>query len=252
MGYQDAFTIMADAAGAVFAEFERAMGEAVPPLWKLQKEEMLQQLCGLLEAEAEWESDPACAMRPAFFELEFGQEARSGRRADPLSSADPFVTRDGIHLCGRIDRVDLSPDGHYLVIDYKLGEGFDWRKAQEGIDLQIPVYIQAAGKLLRSLGVEEAVGGCYFSMKDFSMRKGMWRREYNGRYYRLPARYASLIDMHTWEGVMEAVHEHIKDYVRRIRRGDYRLLSRLCPTYCEFSHICRFDEWRMSMKEGPA
>jgi ATP-dependent helicase/nuclease subunit B len=227
MGYQDAFTIMADAAGAVFAEFERAMGEAVPPLWKLQKEEMLQQLCGLLEAEAEWE-------------------------ADPLSSADPFVTRDGIHLCGRIDRVDLSPDGHYLVIDYKLGEGFDWRKAQEGIDLQIPVYIQAAGKLLRSLGVEEAVGGCYFSMKDFSMRKGMWRREYNGRYYRLPARYASLIDMHTWEGVMEAVHEHIKDYVRRIRRGDYRLLSRLCPTYCEFSHICRFDEWRMSMKEGPA
>ncbi len=249
LGFQKAMAVMNDVASGVFAKFEKAMSEAPPPLWKLQKEEMLKQLENILKAEDEWESAPTCTLRPECFELEFGDERRSERKVDPLSSPDPFTSRDGIQLSGRIDRVDISPDGYYLVIDYKLGRGFDWKDAQEGVDLQIPVYVQMVGELLKSRGVKEAVGGCYFSMSNYSRRRGMWKREYNGRCYSLPANCTSLIDSDTWAGVMEAVNDHISDYVKRIRRGDYRLLPKHCATYCDFAHICRYDEWRLKAKK---
>ena len=93
----------------------------------------------------------AGSYRPYETELGFGPECPF----PPLL----LKTDDGqsVKLYGRIDRVDISPDGFYRVIDYKMGDRqFEPAKIAAGLSLQLPLYLAAVE------GLEGEMGGMYY------------------------------------------------------------------------------------------
>jgi RecB family exonuclease len=87
---------------------------------------------------------PSWRGRPEAFELTFG----------PLAIGDVWVK-------GRMDRVDLTPDGP-VVVDYKLGSlGAQKMKLRDETKLQLPVYAAAAELMYRGRG-----DAAYASIRD--------------------------------------------------------------------------------------
>jgi hypothetical protein len=76
-------------------------------------------------------------------------------------------TWNGLRLRGKIDRVDRTPDG-LAAVDYKTGSAGNFAKDESGrlkLDVQMPVYSQAALPVLFRSETEFAVGS-YLSFKD--------------------------------------------------------------------------------------
>jgi ATP-dependent helicase/DNAse subunit B len=150
---RDAFEVAFDEATA---DAERRGVTGLPMLWAGERTRLREELLSAIEAEAD---DPS-GWRPALFEIAFGIEGREG-------SGPPLVYKlpDGtvLRLRGRIDRVDLSPDGRRArVLDYKTGRVRSARTADrlgKGRALQLPIYRLAAEPLLAEGGavtVDEA------------------------------------------------------------------------------------------------
>lgn len=67
-----------------------------------------------------------------------------------------------ITLSGKIDRIDVSDD-HFRVVDYKSSStGFSLGDFAGGVSLQLPIYIEAARRLLQSLGIDALPAGGYY------------------------------------------------------------------------------------------
>lgn len=99
---------------------------------------------------------------PAHFELGFGlpRDAESDERHSP----EPLVVELGdgrsLRVIGKIDRIDVKPDGTLVVRDYKAGRAPRDDVAaghfRGGRQLQIPFYVRAAAMLLPGRTVSEA------------------------------------------------------------------------------------------------
>ena len=91
-----------------------------------------------------------------------------------VSVERPFsLIRPGMNLTGRIDRVDLcSRDGKYYVriIDYKSGRTqFDLGLVYDGLELQLPAYLNASSASVRNLHPRAEVipaAMLYYNIKD--------------------------------------------------------------------------------------
>ncbi|HEY7138959.1 MAG TPA: PD-(D/E)XK nuclease family protein [Methylomirabilota bacterium] len=147
-----------DAAFAVAcADAERRGVTGLPALWQGEQARLREELRSAIEAEAD---DPA-GWRPALFEIGFGVKGTDGAPAAPLVYQLPDGTT--LSLRGRIDRVDVSPDGQRArVLDYKTGKVRSPRtpdRLAKGRALQLPVYRLAAEQALTGGGavrVDEA------------------------------------------------------------------------------------------------
>ena len=109
-----------------------------PLLWEYERETIAASVRELLADEAREESGAV----PTMFEAWFG-----GRTPDEAVTFDAGGRTLSFH--GKIDRVDITPDGGYVVIDYKTGRIM--AKDQDfggGSYLQLPVYLLAASDLL--------------------------------------------------------------------------------------------------------
>jgi hypothetical protein len=148
-----------------FGEFEAEGLVGYPALWEIEREAIEIELRRFVLDEA---SDDAGYV-PAHFEVSFGFGPHEGDGelsneqglvfalgASPPSPS-PRVGRGqggegGLRVIGRIDRIDLRPDGtHGRVIDYKTGSASGRPKADcfaGGTTLQLPVYLKAAETLL--------------------------------------------------------------------------------------------------------
>ena len=63
---------------------------------------------------------------------------------------------------GRIDRIDLAPDGNFLIYDYKSGAQHPKTKdIEEGTALQLPLYLLAFEKISGGRGI----GGGYYTIR---------------------------------------------------------------------------------------
>ncbi|MCX6699125.1 MAG: PD-(D/E)XK nuclease family protein, partial [Methanomicrobiales archaeon] len=102
---------------------------------------------------------------PSMFEYSFGME--TSESDDPSSSPEPveLTSSDGernIFIRGRIDRIDLTPDGFFLIYDYK--SGLQHPKAKDieaGTALQLPLYLLAFEKITGNHGI----GGGYYTIR---------------------------------------------------------------------------------------
>ncbi len=136
------------------------------PFWRGERARLLLDLAAHVEAEAR----EAGAWVPTGFEVAFGTG-----EAEP-AVAYTLADRRAIAFRGRLDRLDLSPDGtRARVIDYKGGRGRGLASARlaRGTALQLPIYRLAAEAISRARGLEARVEEAQYY---FLTRRGGRRR----------------------------------------------------------------------------
>jgi RecB family exonuclease len=127
-----------EVAGRMLEEFPETEPVGLPVFWEMEKRVVAESIRFFLEEER---LDPGDYV-PVHFERSFGR----GR-----DRASVGHDRGDRIVCfrGRIDRIDVAPDGRFRVVDYKTGRlaGRD-QDLGGGTALQLPVYLLAASRLL--------------------------------------------------------------------------------------------------------
>ncbi len=177
-----------------------------------------------LAAEADADGD----LEPEFFELRFGQ----------AGGPDPVEIAEGVHVTGRIDRVDTS-NGLALVVDYKTGKKVDsyrvgaWEKENR---FQAALYMLAVEQLTG----KRAVGGVYVALGGEDRRpRGMLAKgvdEIGSGFVagdRLPEE--------EFAEKLEWARERIRETAGAMRRGELRCTPEKCAWNggCAYPSICR-------------
>jgi ATP-dependent helicase/nuclease subunit B len=179
-------------AGEVLDRLGRVHAENHPATWQAEREKTLEQLAALLGHER---AEHAGA-RPARFEQSFG--FGSPGHSLTLDSGEVLTFR------GRIDRVDLLPDGTIQAVDYKSGKADAYKpdSLAGGTQLQLPIYLLAACQAMGAeagralyLSVAEAKDVPEFTSEQLAERMGDFRLALglivdgiaSGNFFPLPA-----------------------------------------------------------------
>ncbi|HWW67530.1 MAG TPA: PD-(D/E)XK nuclease family protein [Solirubrobacterales bacterium] len=177
---------------------------------------------------------------PWLLEAAFGERENSDR---------PVLELDGWGLHGAIDRVDRSPDGRALVLDYKLSGAVTPReKFEEKAKLQLQLYLIAVAEHWGAL----PVGGLYHPLRGTSVRRprGMVLEEAADDLAAYRLYDNDLADRDELDELLAEARSRAGAIVARMRTGDIRrdpgpregLRGHdVCPTYCDFAPICRRD-----------
>ncbi len=154
------------------------------------------------------------------------EEARRGPRFVPTRFEHRFKVDwivPGVILSGTCDRIDVSPDGRFVVaVDYKRsGRRLD----QEGeVYLQIPLYALMAG---RAFGAEPG-GGAYLAVMNdrIDVRVRADAQPYD------EVKDAWLESAEAWDARVAAAVSGARDAVARMRAGELAPPPDDCPRYC--------------------
>ncbi|MDO8871779.1 MAG: PD-(D/E)XK nuclease family protein [Methanoregula sp.] len=186
--------------------------------------------------------ESASPLVPSLFEYSFGMGTTESD--DPASSPSPveLTSPDGerkVFIRGRIDRIDLTPDGFFLIYDYKSGSQHPRAKDIEaGTALQLPLYLLAFEKITGNHGI----GGGYYTI----------RREVDRSIVLADSAAKDLMVSRPrvskdFAGMIQHSRDCAFEYIDGIRNGRFPLpCEEKCPNlYCEFKRICRFDPYRV-------
>jgi ATP-dependent helicase/nuclease subunit B len=182
-------------------------------LWDFDKSEIKKRIVNLLRSEVSADNQPAA--RPVAFEQRFG-----------YGNQPPLVIGNSeglIKIRGSIDRIDQTEDG-LVVIDYKTSRSpISAKEALEGRNLQLPIYLMAANRVLKR--EEPVTAGFYLHI--YSCKKGS----------ELPNKNLSLEDL------TARAEAYIGEYVSRVRRAEFPVEpnQHRCPPYCKFDVMCRIQ-----------
>jgi len=181
-----------------------------------------------LEHAAAFESE----LEPGPLELAFGMPP-GGEESEP--ELPPFELGDGVVLRGRIDRVDISPAGDAVVVDYKNRvEGTPSRWIEDG-KVQVALYMLAAEALLG----RTAVGGFYQPLSGSDLRARGFLDEASGIELDCVRN-----DVRPAEELRELLAEALataRAAAGRARRGELESRPDTCTpsSGCAYPSICR-------------
>jgi RecB family exonuclease len=224
---------------AILAEVvaERELGEH--PAERAMRRRVERLLERFLAEEAERETG---GFEPWLLEASFGGPAE-------IDSERPALELGGWGLHGAIDRIDRSPDGRAVVIDYKLSGSVTPReKFEERAKLQLPLYLLAAERLWGAI----PVGGLYHALRGTSTRRprGVLAAESAADLAGYGPYSRDVVPAEELGELLEATRARAATIVARIRAGEIRrdpgpragLRGHdVCPSFCEFAPICRRD-----------
>jgi ATP-dependent helicase/DNAse subunit B len=181
--------------------------------------------------------------KPSMFEVKFGDE-----ETETLKIED--VEKGGIEISGKIDRVDVSEvNGEKvgIIIDYKYGQTeFRLTELEEGLDLQLPIYILALRDVFRVIPVAAE----FYALKT-SKKTGIYNRELIDKLKLniKPAKKSLSVDNKEFNKRLKDAESHILKFSREIRKGRIELAPAnidFCGEgNCDFANVCRIDKWRL-------
>ena len=191
---------------------------------------------------------------PTHFELSFGSYPGMGPR-DPESSNAAYAigdpeSGDEVRLFGKIDRVDRTADGRFIVFDYKTGREPRVAEIAQGLNLQLPLYLLAVESLLGNAGLTEGAGGAYLLLRDLENcgRRGLFADESHRNTTYVSHGKQGLYNREEYRQLLEAVRGFALSYARNMRRGIYHVTphnpATTCPG-CPYAQSCRLDPRRM-------
>ena len=196
-------------------------------------------------------SNPAM---PTHFELSFGSYPGMGERA-PQSTTTPYAIGDPesgaeVRLSGKIDRIDRTADGRFVIFDYKTGRMPSAADMDTGLNLQLPLYLLAAESLFEDIGLREGAGAAYLMLRDLEDcgRKGLFADvTHRNTAYVASGRYG-MYDHEAYRQRLDAVRGFVLSYARSMRRGVFHVTphdpAKICP-HCPYQQSCRLDPQRM-------
>jgi ATP-dependent helicase/nuclease subunit B len=193
------------------------------------------QVEAFLDSEAEADTD--LRPRPDLLEWEFGFEGDD----DPGP-----LRRGGLVLRGRVDRIDVAPDGRAAVVrDYKTGSAVAGAGSfRDRGTLQIQLYMTAVRDLL---GLEP-IAGLYQPLGAADPDKRRPRGLAAGDDERLAGldlawRSRDVCETDDLEEHLTAALERAADAAGEMRAGRIgrRPLGGRCPEHCTFQSICRLE-----------
>ena len=131
----------------------------------------------------------------------------------------------------------MTPDGkNALVIDYIRSRGGLSKKIQKGLELQLPVYMLAAQKLLglRVMGAEHRI-------LTESRKEGVYLEEFSEL---LEAGKNQARTQKEMDEFLNGTEDKIRRIAQRIHAADISVKSKSCD-FCEFDPVCRFEKWKL-------
>jgi RecB family exonuclease len=140
-----------------------------------------------------------------------------------------------VELRGIIDRIDVGPDGSYVLYDYKTGSAPTPKDVRTGGDIQIASYLLAAQELLPKA---ENVGVAYYHTPT-AKRVGIFRADFTGQL--LLRKTENCLEEEAFAEQLGLFEEIIQDMLGRIFMGEFppeSASSRTC-SYCAYQGISR-------------
>lgn len=200
---------------------------------ELKKKDILETINEFLVQEISRKKLPLEGLIPSHFEYEFG--------FDPEKNYLVLQTEAGeVKFRGQIDRVDVDPSGKYaLVIDYKTGKLFEKTKLNNGIALQLPLYLMA---VKQQLGLEPLGGHLYQLSKMHS--SGFHHKEHLD-LAGITTKKRNPLSRQEWQDLFDKVIRYVAHYVKGIEEAQITVRPRDCADYCPYSSLCRIEKWRL-------
>ncbi|MFA5397459.1 MAG: PD-(D/E)XK nuclease family protein [Methanogenium sp.] len=175
---------------------------------------------------------------PTLFEAGFGTPDRPGSIHDAPVALDVPEQENPLRIRGFIDRVDRMADGTFLVTDYKTGNHPTQSEIIAGKALQLALYVRA----LEVINGAAGAGASYYEMK---------RRGVANTVVVHDERYADVLAPYHPKGMKKDAPPFPEIIINAvaaaaqaatgIRAGRFPLAEDAgkCPSYCEYSRICR-------------
>ncbi len=200
---------------------------------------------GLLQEFLEHERERVLGVRPAFFEVGFG--SRVGKISDPTLFQKEPVVAGSVSLRGKVDRIDINGAGTFSIIDYKTGAHLANRKEiEEGISVQIPLYLYAIENVLARSSNCEAVGasGVYYSLRPpVSEKLCVGSAAHRGEAFEVKRASNGLLKSdEELRSLIDQTIRTINGYVDDIAGGKFPVSpkhpEKIC-SYCAYNSVCR-------------
>ena len=191
---------------------------------------------------------------PTHFELSFGSYPGMGE-GDPQSTTTLYAiddpeTGNEVRIAGKIDRIDRTADGRFVVFDYKTGRMPSVADIDTGLNLQLPLYLLATESLFEELDLRQGSGAAYLMLRDLEDcgRSGLFAdATHRNTAYVASGRYG-MYDHEAYRQRLDAVRGFVLSYTRAMRRGVFRVTThdpdKICP-HCPYQQSCRLDPQRM-------
>lgn len=216
---------------------------AEPKWWPALRKKLVGTLRRFLDVEKEWQKQFA-ALKNVWHEKEWEIyfDPRTGEFSTAESTTDPSAV---LAIRGRIDRIEESSEGHYVVVDYKsssygLNNHPDWFDKN---NLQLLFYMWALERgAVKDLPPKPVIGAFYYVFKDFSRTIGLQIDEHAGFLFPPPSRKikrtASEDDKRE---LFVRLEETIRGAVQRMKRQEWAPVpidEEICVE-CNWRVLCR-------------
>ena len=189
---------------------------------------------------------------PTHFELSFGSYPGMGER-DRQSTTTHYAIGDPesgyeVRISGKIDRIDRTDDGSFVVFDYKTGRMPSVADIDTGLNLQLPLYVLAVESLFE--GLREGAGAAYLMLRDLEDcgRSGLFADATHRNTAYVASGRQGMYDHEAYRQRLDAVRGFVLSYTRAMRRGIFRVTThdpdKICP-HCPYQQSCRLDPQRM-------
>lgn len=205
-----------------------------------QKELYKTELWDMLSAfvENELEALRHTALQPYYFEYAFG----TGENPDaPALEFEEGGKR--FKVVGKIDRVDVDPKtGSALVVDYKGTKHWSKKQVEEGLSLQLPIYLLAVENFLKLKPV-----GAQLRFLKSGDPAGLYHKE-NAAPFEEFAKKKGLTDAEFRE-LLKNSTDYMKRFMREIGEGTIAVMprDRQSCDYCPYPAVCRIQKWRLPL-----
>jgi ATP-dependent helicase/nuclease subunit B len=216
--------------------------------WEVEKENILgtQDRKGILREFLEREREDTLEIEPKYFEVGFGSKV--GAVSDPALHRKEPVVAGKVLLRGKVDRID-GDNRRFRIIDYKTGANLaSWKEIEEGISLQLPLYLYAVESIFSELREvpQQGVAGIYYSLRSpVSQKLGVGSKEHRDQIFSVKRTSSALLDSdERLREVIQRAIQYINVYVDAITAGSFPVQpkdpAKVCKS-CSFNTVCRIQ-----------